>query len=528
MAWRVCSVRFVVVWLMLMWHLEARNVEPESYNPPRQTTRHHRRDTSDETNKDPPKHCHGICPQHISATLDSFLSDYDNRIRPGFGEGPTKVQSYYYVTGFGPASEQDMEYTLDMFFRQRWRDERLAFASNSTQNINELVLNSKMVESVWTPDSFFRNGKKSIAHNTTVPNRLLRIDPKGNILYTMRLTVKAKCPMLLNDFPMDVHTCALLFSSYGYTKDEVEFFWYSENGAQPVDCPQSSSRLNQFELINYTWSSYVLHTVSGDYSVLETKFHLRRQMGYYVIQAYLPCVLIVILSQISFWINKEAVPARTVSGIMTVLSLTTLSISTRQSLPKVAYATALDWYMAVCFGFCFFALIEFATVNYFHLKFQKPNANPKEAENEKLARNISFSCSALRKRIFEIRRGEGAFQVNLNDLFRMASGLPFEKERGYKYYARSALSYVLPRRCLKDDARASTPYTTAEITLAQKVLAEVEEQICDAAMTQGGVSRIDELSRVVFPLAFFLFNGMYWFSYLTHQGHEVAYRLMWE
>lgn len=46
---------------------------------------------------------------------------------------------------------------------------------------------------------------------------------------------------------------------------------------------------------------------------------------------------------------------------MTVLNLTTLSISTRQSLPKVAYATALDWYMAVCFAFCFAALIEFAS-----------------------------------------------------------------------------------------------------------------------------------------------------------------------
>jgi len=45
---------------------------------------------------------------------------------------------------------------------------------------------------------------------------------------------------------------------------------------------------------------------------------------------------------------------------MTLLNLTTLSISTRQSLPKVAYATALDWYMATCFAFCFAALLEFA------------------------------------------------------------------------------------------------------------------------------------------------------------------------
>lgn len=48
-----------------------------------------------------------------------------------------------------------------------------------------------------------------------------------------------------------------------------------------------------------------------------------------------------------------------------MLTMTTLSISARNSLPKVAYATAMDWFIAVCYAFVFSALIEFATVNYF-------------------------------------------------------------------------------------------------------------------------------------------------------------------
>lgn len=53
------------------------------------------------------------------------------------------------------------------------------------------------------------------------------------------------------------------------------------------------------------------------------------------------------------------------AGVTTVLTMTTLSISARNSLPKVAYATAMDWFIAVCYAFVFSALIEFATVNYF-------------------------------------------------------------------------------------------------------------------------------------------------------------------
>lgn len=55
----------------------------------------------------------------------------------------------------------------------------------------------------------------------------------------------------------------------------------------------------------------------------------------------------------------------TIEGITTVLTMTTLSISARHSLPKVSYATAMDWFIAVCFAFVFSALIEFAAVNYF-------------------------------------------------------------------------------------------------------------------------------------------------------------------
>ena len=47
-----------------------------------------------------------------------------------------------------------------------------------------------MINRIWTPDAFFRNGKKSVNHNMTLPNRLLRINSTGDILYTSRLTIR--------------------------------------------------------------------------------------------------------------------------------------------------------------------------------------------------------------------------------------------------------------------------------------------------------------------------------------------------
>ena len=64
-------------------------------------------------------------------------------------------------------------------------------------------------------------------------------------------------------------------------------------------------------------------------------------------------------------LTSPSLPPADAAGITTVLTMTTLSISARHSLPKVSYATAMDWFIAVCFAFVFSALIEFAAVNYF-------------------------------------------------------------------------------------------------------------------------------------------------------------------
>ena len=75
--------------------------------------------------------------------------------------------------------------------------------------------------------------------------------------------------------------------------------------------------------------------ISGKFTCIEVKFHLERQMGYYLIQMYIPSLLIVILSWVSFWINMDAAPARVGLGITTVLTMTTQSSGSRASLPKV-------------------------------------------------------------------------------------------------------------------------------------------------------------------------------------------------
>lgn len=48
----------------------------------------------------------------------------------------------------------------------------------------------------------------------------------------------------------------------------------------------------------------------GNYSCLVAEFHLHRSIGFHLIQSYLPSILIVAISWVSFWMDVDCVPAR--------------------------------------------------------------------------------------------------------------------------------------------------------------------------------------------------------------------------
>ncbi|XP_034008230.1 gamma-aminobutyric acid receptor subunit alpha-3 isoform X2 [Trematomus bernacchii] len=401
--------------------------------------------------------------------LDRLLDGYDNRLRPGLGESVTEVRTNIYVTSFGPVSDTDMEYTIDVFFRQSWMDERLKFEGP----MHVLPLNNLLASKIWTPDTFFHNGKKSVAHNMTTPNKLLRLVDNGTLLYTMRLTIHAECPMHLEDFPMDAHACPLKFGSYAYTNNEVIYLWTQ---GRSVAMAEESSRLNQYDLLGHVIGKETISSSTGEYVVMTAYFHLKRKIGYFVIQTYLPCIMTVILSQVSFWLNRESVPARTVFGVTTVLTMTTLSISARNSLPKVAYATAMDWFMAVCYAFVFSALIEFATVNYFTKR--------------------SWAWDG-KKEGMEIRRRESAtLSKKANNTFNIVGttyGINVAKDQGLTTVSKSATPVPTRHSYLQDDCYE------------------------EAKKSYNRVSKVDKISRIIFPVLFFIFNLGYWATYVNRK-----------
>lgn len=101
----------------------------------------------------------------------------------------------------------------------------------------------------------------------------------------------------------------------------------------------------------------IYKTFTGNYSRLACEIQFVRSMGYYLIQIYIPSGLIVIISWVSFWLNRNATPARVALGVTTVLTMTTLMSSTNAALPKISYVKSIDVYLGTCFVMVFASLL---------------------------------------------------------------------------------------------------------------------------------------------------------------------------
>ncbi|KAI3373531.1 hypothetical protein L3Q82_022126, partial [Scortum barcoo] len=446
------------------------------------------------------------------------------------------------------------DYRLNVFLRQQWNDPRLAYKEYPDDSLD---LDPSMLDSIWKPDLFFANEKGANFHEVTTDNKLLRIFQNGNVLYSIRLTLTLSCPMDLKNFPMDSQTCTMQLESFGYTMNDLIFEWLDVGAVQVAD----DLTLPQFVLNEEKGLGYCTkHYNTGKFTCIEVKFYLERQMGYYLIQMYIPSLLTVILSWVSFWINMDAAPARVGLGITTVLTMTTQSSGSRASLPKVSYVKAIDIWMAVCLLFVFAALLEYAAVNFVsrqHKEFFRLRRKLKEQQRQRAvsatthplspsgachllfpapgyARATDLSCMLHSSR--ETQKSIDLFMCCLFSPPPHQQASSDSKVKGNNTSGNNAPQGNAAQQCSvcareEELAQQGLLFQSFGLALSTGTAQEMDATPVFADLPPGlgyydirrrfvdRAKRIDTISRAVFPMSFLMFNVLYWLTYkvLRHE-----------
>ncbi|XP_058885461.1 gamma-aminobutyric acid receptor subunit beta-3 isoform X4 [Acipenser ruthenus] len=439
----------------------------------------------------------------VKETVDKLLKGYDIRLRPDFGGPPVAVGMSIDVASIDMVSEVNMDYTLTMYFQQYWRDKRLAYSGIPLN----LTLDNRVADQLWVPDTYFLNDKKSFVHGVTVKNRMIRLHPDGTVLYGLRITTTAACMMDLRRYPLDEQNCTLEIESYGYTTDDIGFYW---KGGDSAVTGVGKIELPQFSIVEYRLVSRNVVFATGAYPRLSLSFKLKRNIGYFILQTYMPSILITILSWVSFWINYDASAARVALGITTVLTMTTINTHLRETLPKIPYVKAIDMYLMGCFVFVFLALLEYAFVNYIFFgrgpqlqkklaeKIEKANNDRSKYEGNKMDAHGNILLTSL-----EIHNEVAGNEITTSVSESRNSSMAFDNS-GIQYRKQS-----MPRDATAHHSR------DRNAQLKKSRLRRRSSQLKIKIPDLTDVNAIDRWSRIVFPAAFTLFNIIYWLYYVN-------------
>ncbi|CAK9822021.1 pH-sensitive chloride channel 2 [Anthophora retusa] len=470
----------------------------------------------------------GSCPMLSNSSsmtqtelLQELTNDcrYDKMIRPP-GEinstNPIAVYTRAYIYTIKSNMAKTLQFDVHMMLQFRYLDKRLEF-SNITPYFNQIYGGQSAHDLIWTPSVYVSNEPSSAIIGNSVKDILISIDPSGMVILNTRLQATLNCGLRLEKFPFDVQECPLVFESWTYNVLDMVLYWDQE----PIILADEL-HLTEYKLMDkwvnasevfYTTSQQHFGHFAGNFSSISITFKLAREMGFFMMDYYIPSILIVVISWVSFWLHMDASPPRIVLGTNTILTFMTLASKVENSLPKVSYIKASEIWFLGCTIFLFAAMVEFAFVNTIYRR--KKNV-PLKKVNSKYILKSTLTPKLARKQ----------FQKNTTGLERSRSWSSLDNTNSSEqdftsqnYLTVHSFPSTLNIPSVKVDEDKDQECSVGSImtinsTSSPKPFprrATLAQLHNFTTMTPQEIAQwIDRRSRIVFPIAFIIFNILYW------------------
>lgn len=309
----------------------------------------------------------GNTQSNIASYAGRVLNDvfkpekYDKQVRPaGTNEstGPVIVTTNIFVRSIDDIDDKNMDFSVQLTFRQQWKDERLKY--NDLGGQLKYVI-AEDTSKLWLPDPFFSNEISGSFHNIMKPNVLVRIHPDGRVLYSIRVSLKLSCAMNLRNFPFDQQTCAIVIASYAHTTEDVVFMWRQSDPVQV----KRSLHLSKFTLTKFKTDYCTSRTNTGEYTCLRLDFAFDRERNGFMVNAYIPCIMLILVSWVTLWVSNKNTAVRVFVPLVVLLVMAMMIAKLNlEEFPRTSYTKAVDTWTGICLTFVFLLLIYVTAADY--------------------------------------------------------------------------------------------------------------------------------------------------------------------
>ena len=258
---------------------------------------------------------------------------------------PIEVQTGLKILRISEVDSPNENFTVLGSLRMDWTDPALAFSPDSCNCSVKLYTDKEVdrflaeVGSRWPAFTFFNQ-----LGNRWIGSRAAAIWPDGSARYAESFNTTFQADFDFRQYPFDTQTFPvyldLLYPTSMYTMTELP--GYSE-----IDPAHGE---DEFIISDLTTAASAVTPSAADKPVsrLTFSFDAPRHLNYYLLQVFLPIILIILISWFTFFLRDYT--RRIEAAAANILLFIAFSWSLAGNYPRLGYITFLDAVMSVTFA----------------------------------------------------------------------------------------------------------------------------------------------------------------------------------
>ncbi len=288
---------------------------------------------------------------------------------------PAEIEAFIRLDNINYVDELGQELNVQLKIRMKWFDNRLEYKNLKEDRDNNVIEQSKK-PLLWVPTLVVFNADEdfltviddktvlavekwdnsSLNSIEEVHEDLIFKGKKNPLVMTRFYTVNLKCVFDLSMFPFDMQKCPLTMGLPGYLRPHCNVQLIK------MDALFDNINLNQYDFLGFeeVAKSNTSWSYGKDFTVY---MKLRRIFTYHVAATFLPTLCLVLISELTLFIDEGHFEATIMVALTAMLVMYTLFQSVSNTLPQTSYLKMIDIWLLVGLIIPFFIILILVAVD---------------------------------------------------------------------------------------------------------------------------------------------------------------------
>ncbi|CAF0777559.1 unnamed protein product [Rotaria sordida] len=258
----------------------------------------------------------------------TLLTGYEKAVRPiRKASEAVVVKLGITLTQIMDIDERNQIMTTNIWLDQEWNDEFLKWNPEDFGGLKKIRIPCRHI---WLPDIVLYNSADDYTQGYM--QALAMVDFNGTVFWPPIVKFRSTCKIDITWFPFDDQLCFLKFGSWTYDSTQILLI----NRSEAIDTANYVDNGEWKLLSSWTILSRLTYPCCDEsFYDLKFYFHIRRRTLYYIYNVMIPCIMLSILTCLTFYLPVES-GEKVSLGLTVLLAFSVFMLLIAESMPATS------------------------------------------------------------------------------------------------------------------------------------------------------------------------------------------------